>query len=50
MQDHKPTKKDWLALAVLAVGLGLIVLDGTTVGVALPNISEGLGMNLTDAQ
>lgn len=50
MQDHKPTKKDWLALAVLAVGLGLIVLDGTIVGVALPIIIEDLGMNLTDAQ
>ena len=41
MQDHKPTKKDWLALAVLAVGLGLIVLDGTIVGVALPFILLG---------
>ena len=50
MQDHKPTTKDWLALAVLAVGLGLIVLDGTIVGVALPIIIEDLGMNLTDAQ
>ena len=50
MQDHKPTKKDWLALAVLAVGLGLIVLDGTIVGVALPIIIEDLGMDLTDAQ
>ena len=50
MQDHTPTKKDWLALAVLAVGLGLIVLDGTIVGVALPIIIEDLGMNLTDAQ
>ena len=50
MQDHKPTKEDGLALAVLAVGLGLIVLDGTIVGVALPIIIEDLGMNLTDAQ
>ena len=50
MQDHTPTKKDWLALAVLAVGLGLIVLDGTIVGVALPIIIEDLGMDLTDAQ
>ena len=50
MQDHKPTKEDWLALAVLAVGLGLIVLDGTIVGVALPIIIEDLGMDLTDAQ
>lgn len=50
MQDHKPTSRDWLALAVLAIGLGLIVLDGTIVGVALPIIIEDLDMDLTDAQ
>lgn len=45
-----PTRKDWLGLAVLAVGLGLIVLDGTIVGVALPAIISDLKLNLTDAQ
>ena len=45
-----PTKKDWLALAVLSTGLGLIVLDGTIVGVALPAIIKDLHLNLTDAQ
>ncbi|XBH20232.1 MFS transporter [Jonesiaceae bacterium BS-20] len=45
-----PTRKDWLALAVLSTGLGLIVLDGTIVGVALPAIIEDLGLSLTDAQ
>ncbi|WP_129358417.1 MFS transporter [Rothia uropygioeca] len=46
----KPSSKDWLALAVLAVGLGVIVLDGTIVGVALPAIISDLDLDLTEAQ
>ncbi|WP_207203773.1 MFS transporter [Actinomyces minihominis] len=46
----KPTRKEWLALGVLSVGLGLIVLDGTIVGVALPIIIQDLKMDITDAQ
>ncbi len=45
-----PSRKDWLALAVLSIGLGLIVLDGTIVGVALPTIIKDLHLDLTDAQ
>ena len=45
-----PSRRDWLALAVLSVGLGLIVLDGTIVGVALPAIIGDLNLDLTDAQ
>lgn len=45
-----PTRREWLALAVLATGLGLIVLDGTIVGVALPAIIQDLGLDLVDAQ
>ncbi|MGZ0712776.1 MFS transporter (plasmid) [Coraliomargarita sp. W4R53] len=45
-----PTRRDWLALAVLSLGLGLIVLDGTIVGVALPDIISDLNLSLTDAQ
>ena len=45
-----PSKREWLGLAVLSIGLGLIVLDGTIVGVALPTIIEDLHLNLTDAQ
>jgi len=37
-------------LAVLSVGLGVIVLDGTIVGVALPSIITDLQLNLTQAQ
>lgn len=46
----KPSRRDWLGLAVLAIGLGLIVLDGTIVGVAMPTIIAELSLHLTDAQ
>ena len=45
-----PTRRDWFALAVLATALGLIVLDGTIVGVALPAIISDIHLDLTDAQ
>lgn len=48
--QHAPTRREWLGLAVLSIGLGLIVLDGTIVGVALPAIIEDLQLDLTDAQ
>ena len=50
LTEPVPTRREWLGLAVLAVGLGLIVLDGTIVGVALPTIISDLELNLTDAQ
>ena len=39
-----------MGLAVLAAGLGMIVLDGTIVGVAMPDIIRDLTLDLTDAQ
>lgn len=45
-----PSKRDWGALAVLAASLGVIVLDGTIVGVALPKIIGDLELTLADAQ
>lgn len=48
--EHTPTRRQWIALAVLATGLGLIVLDGTIVGVALPDIIRDIHLDLTDAQ
>lgn len=40
----------WAALWVLAVGLGMIVLDGTIVGVALPAVISDLHLDITQAQ
>ncbi|MER0101405.1 MULTISPECIES: hypothetical protein [Corynebacterium] len=37
-------------MAVLSVGLGIIVLDGTIVGVALPSVITDQQLNLTQAQ
>ncbi|WEG10268.1 DHA2 family efflux MFS transporter permease subunit [Microbacterium horticulturae] len=45
-----PTRRDWLGLGALAAGLGMIVLDGTIVGVALPDIVADLHLTLSDAQ
>ncbi len=44
------TNHRWWALATLAAGLALIVLDGTIVGVATPAIVESLHLSLADAQ
>ncbi len=48
--DTPPTRREWFALAVLSLGLGMIVLDGTIVGVALPDIIRELKLDLSDAQ
>ncbi|RZU65310.1 EmrB/QacA subfamily drug resistance transporter [Microterricola gilva] len=45
-----PTRREWLGLAALSTALGMIVLDGTIVGVALPTIIRDLNLDLTDAQ
>lgn len=50
VQVSAPTRREWFGLAVLSIGLGLIVLDGTIVGVALPAIIGDLHLDLTDAQ
>ena len=46
----QPFPGRWKALAILAAGLSLIILDGTIVGVALPTMISALNLNLTDAQ
>lgn len=43
-------RRKWAALAVLAAGVSLIVIDGTIVGVALPVVVEDLHLTLGDAQ
>ena len=49
-EEAAPSRRAWFGLAVLSAGLGMIVLDGTIVGVALPDIIRDLDMNITDAQ
>lgn len=49
-ESARPTRGDWLGLAALSTALGMIVLDGTIVSVALPAIIRDLKLSLTDAQ
>ncbi|GAB3799871.1 DHA2 family efflux MFS transporter permease subunit [Humibacter antri] len=50
IQAEAPTRRQWLGLGVLATGLGMIVLDGTVVSVALPDMVRDLKLDLTEAQ
>ncbi|MFV2176899.1 MFS transporter [Actinomadura sp. LOL_016] len=44
--DHRR----WLGMVVMSLGVSLIVVDATIVGVLLPNIIGGLGLTTTDAE
>ena len=41
------TRKRWAGLAVLAAGLSMIVIDGTIVGVSLPDIISSFQYGFT---
>ncbi|WP_067533315.1 MFS transporter [Nocardia crassostreae] len=43
-------RKRWITLAVLALGLSMVVLDGTIVAVSLPVIIADLQLSFTQAQ
>lgn len=43
-------KKRWWALVVLALGVAMIILDGTVVNVALPAMVKDLNLSTTDAE
>lgn len=47
MKEHMDSRKRWLALMVLCLGVLMIVLDTTIVNVALPSIREDLGFSET---
>lgn len=46
----RPRPSKWWALVVMAVGLAMIVMDGTIVAVSMPTIIADLDLDLTDAQ
>ncbi|WRS30293.1 MFS transporter [Actinomycetaceae bacterium MB13-C1-2] len=52
LRDHRSgaTRRQWVGLWILALGLGLVVLDGTIVAVSMPIIVTDLGLNIADAQ
>src|SRR5262245_7093426 len=43
-------RRRWLAMVVISLGVSLIVVDATIVGVVLPQIVSGLGLTTTDAE
>lgn len=45
-----PGRARWLGFAALAMGLAMIVLDGTVVSIAMPAMIDDLGFGLADAQ
>ncbi|WP_236683720.1 DHA2 family efflux MFS transporter permease subunit [Demequina flava] len=48
--DDKAHANRWKSLIVLALALSLVVIDGTIVAVAIPDIVQDLGLDLSDAQ
>ncbi|XVQ16040.1 MFS transporter [Spirillospora sp. CA-255316] len=43
-------RRRWLCLAVMSLGVSLIVVDATIVGVLMPQIVSGLGLTTSDAE
>jgi hypothetical protein len=43
-------RRRWLIMPVLALGVSLIIIDSTIVNVALPEIIDALGMDLSEAE
>jgi EmrB/QacA subfamily drug resistance transporter len=48
--DGEPYPKRWLALAVIAVTVLMIILDATIVNIALPSVSKDLGISAATQQ
>ncbi|MBD8078312.1 DHA2 family efflux MFS transporter permease subunit [Cellulosimicrobium arenosum] len=48
--DQRAHANRWAALVVLSVALSMVVIDGTIVAVALPDIVADLDLGLSDAQ
>jgi len=48
--DPKAHANRWRALVVLSVALSMVVIDGTIVAVAIPDIVADLGLGLSQAQ
>ena len=43
-------RKRWAALAFLALGVSMIILDATVVNVAIPTMVKDLGLTTSDAE
>ncbi|MFP3963239.1 MFS transporter [Actinomadura fulvescens] len=43
-------RRRWLSMVVISLGVSLIVVDATIVGVVLPQMVDGLGLTTSDAE
>ena len=51
MTESTPiTRRQWLAMATLSLGVSLVIMDATIVNVALPVVIEDLGLDAAGAQ
>ncbi len=48
--ETTPTPRRWLAMASIALGVALVIMDATIVNVALPVVIEDLHLDATQAQ
>ncbi len=49
-RDTTPDPKRWWALAAIALGVSLIIMDATVVNVALPVVIRDLSLSATEAE
>ena len=51
MSERAPiTRRQWLAMGTLSLGVSLVIMDATIVNVALPVVIEDLGLDSAGAQ
>jgi EmrB/QacA subfamily drug resistance transporter len=50
MTSENQDRRRWIALAALAMGVAMIIVDATIVNVALPTIIDDLGIHLAEAE
>jgi EmrB/QacA subfamily drug resistance transporter len=48
--DVAPTPGKWRAMPFIALGVSMIIVDGTIVNVAIPSIIKDIGLTTTDAE
>lgn len=48
--DQAPGRRRWIALSFVALGVAMIILDGTVVNVALPSMIRDLDLSTNDAE
>ncbi|QIM21870.1 MFS transporter [Phycicoccus sp. HDW14] len=48
--DRRATRRRWVGLVVISLGVSLIIVDSTIVNVAVPSIIDDLGITSSDAQ